>query len=163
MTWIHEKILKKSRKILRKGKYSQTFCTKLSPYQVAQIRLRFGDKQKIPDFIIGELSDCLCHTISITGETEPWKSMGVLPSELRKPTVIFINNDESTANNIFMNNILFHDVILNQLNSCAVWCWDVTAATNRSRMLGWLDQYFDTATLGTYRACWMKVTSARKK
>lgn len=121
-------------------------------YQVAQIRLRFGDKQKIPDFIIGELSDCLCHTISITGETEPWKSMGVLPSELRKPTVIFINNDESTANNIFMNNILFHDVILNQLNSCAVWCWDVTAATNRSRMLGWLDQYFEAPTMATYVA-----------
>ena len=74
-------------------------------YQVDQIRLRFGDKQKIPEFIVGEMADCLSHTVSIAGETEPWKSMGILPAEMRKPTVIFVNNDESMANNIFMSNV----------------------------------------------------------
>ena len=77
--------------------------------------------------------------------------MGIIPAEMRKPTVIFINNDESISNNVFMQNILFHDVVLNQLNNCACWLWDVTAASNRGRMLAWLDQYFETPGLQVYR------------
>ena len=103
---------------------------------------RLGFDTNLPKFVVGTLADCLSMTVNIKGDNPPWNEK-ISHSSVRKPTCIFVNNDGSVSNNIFVSNIMCNDLVKSQIDQCHSWCWDVTQPENRTKFLGWIDKYCD--------------------
>lgn len=107
------------------------------------LKERFNHKQSIPDFVVGTLGDCLCQTVNIKGDTLPWSEMGILSNEFKKPTIIYLNHENSVSRNIHLSTRMFKDPILSKLKESVNWCWDMSMSENKNKFLGFLDKYFN--------------------
>lgn len=108
----------------------------------SSIRTRFKNLT-IPDFIVGTMGDCLCHTVNIRGDTSPYSELGLLGSDIRKPSIIYVNNEDSISRNLFLSNTMFAEPILSLLAKTANWCWDTTMPDNKNRFKSFIDTYFN--------------------
>ena len=133
-------------KLPHRGLLPETYDT--IPIAVNQMHTNLRNRLKdikIPNFIDGTLADCLCHTVHITGDTSPWKELGLanMSYEMRKPSIIFVNHEDSISRNLFLSMTMFTEPILSLFEKTANWCWDITMPDNKNRFQTFTNKHFN--------------------